>query len=212
MPALLRCAAGLIAFLLLSSTSVTDPAIAITSSLLVRKQDAVVLPAFAARVSEYARLHREIAGTLPAIQPTADMRALQRTLDALRARIKSARRGANQGDIITAEVAAWLRARIATCPSCGKWEALVAGCGDEDDMPPSPAPPRINGALPPVACHFVPPQLLSVLPPLPRELMYRIVGQTLVLWDYDADLIVDVLSDPLATHTPVQAAPPGDRR
>ena len=45
---------------------------------------------------------------------------------------------------------------------------------------------------------FVPPQLLSALPPIPGELQYRIVGHALVLWDHHADLIVDVLPDAFA--------------
>ena len=40
---------------------------------------------------------------------------------------------------------------------------------------------------------FVPPQLLATLPLLPPELQYRIIGNTLVLWDHHANLIVDFL-------------------
>jgi hypothetical protein len=35
--------------------------------------------------------------------------------------------------------------------------------------------------------------MLAVLPPLPAELQYRIVGRSLVLWDFHADLIVDIM-------------------
>ena len=40
-----------------------------------------------------------------------------------------------------------------------------------------------------------PPTLLERLPPLPSELQYRIVGQTLVLYDVSSDLIVDLLPE-----------------
>ena len=40
---------------------------------------------------------------------------------------------------------------------------------------------------------YVPPQLLAALPRLPAELQYRIIGNSLVLWDHHANLIVDFL-------------------
>ena len=41
----------------------------------------------------------------------------------------------------------------------------------------------------------MPPSLLAVLPPLPRELEYRIVGRYLVLRDVDASLVLDYIAD-----------------
>jgi hypothetical protein len=38
-----------------------------------------------------------------------------------------------------------------------------------------------------------PPTLLMSLPPLPKELQYRIVGSTLVLYDMSSGLIVDFI-------------------
>jgi hypothetical protein len=40
---------------------------------------------------------------------------------------------------------------------------------------------------------FVPPQMLAVLPLLPAELQYRMIGNAVVLWDHHANLIVDFL-------------------
>ena len=37
--------------------------------------------------------------------------------------------------------------------------------------------------------------LLERLPLLPRPIQYRLVDHALVLWDGDADLIIDVLPD-----------------
>lgn len=41
------------------------------------------------------------------------------------------------------------------------------------------------------------PALLKALPPLPRELEYRLVGNQLVLIDLHADLVVDTLDHAL---------------
>ena len=41
----------------------------------------------------------------------------------------------------------------------------------------------------------MPPSLLAVLPTLPKELEYRIIGKYLILRDVDAALILDVIPD-----------------
>jgi hypothetical protein len=53
----------------------------------------------------------------------------------------------------------------------------------------------VNERWPGTALTTMPPDLLAILPPLPRELEYRFVHRDLVLWDVRADLIVDVLRD-----------------
>jgi hypothetical protein len=45
-----------------------------------------------------------------------------------------------------------------------------------------------------------PPTLLANLPRLPGELEYRIVGQTLVLYDVSSDLIADLLPNAISNH------------
>jgi hypothetical protein len=54
-----------------------------------------------------------------------------------------------------------------------------------------------------VARHLceVPVLVLEQLPLLPKEIDYRLIGQTLVLWDVDADLIVDVVPDAIPGPT-----------
>jgi hypothetical protein len=64
-----------------------------------------------------------------------------------------------------------------------------------EDNPGPALPLRINGLYPdavPVAT--VPSQVLKTLPPLPEELEYRFVGNSLILLDRQARLIVDYLS------------------
>jgi len=39
----------------------------------------------------------------------------------------------------------------------------------------------------------MPPSLLKVLPPLPKELEYRILGRYLIVRDVDASLILDYI-------------------
>ena len=53
--------------------------------------------------------------------------------------------------------------------------------------------PRVHDACPDWATHEMPVILLQRLPPLPEELDYRLIDHDLLLWDADANLIVDVL-------------------
>jgi hypothetical protein len=52
----------------------------------------------------------------------------------------------------------------------------------------------------PVAMEWlvsVPSPALEHLPPLPGGIAYRLVGTALVLWDEDAEIVIDVLPDAL---------------
>ena len=49
----------------------------------------------------------------------------------------------------------------------------------------------------PVLLIPLPPPLTMHLPPLPRAIDYRLVGASLVLWDVDAEIVIDVLPDAL---------------
>jgi hypothetical protein len=56
--------------------------------------------------------------------------------------------------------------------------------------------PRVNGAYPESAPYsMVSPNVLCNFPELPEELQYRFWGRDLLLWDYHANVIVDVLPD-----------------
>jgi len=75
----------------------------------------------------------------------------------------------------------------------GKLAAVLAGI--DDDGAASPAP-GVHVRLPAAAqLATMPPSLLAVLPPLPRELEYRIVGRYLVLRDVDASLVLDYIAN-----------------
>ena len=60
---------------------------------------------------------------------------------------------------------------------------------------------RVNGTFPWVLATAMFPCVIAALPPLPPELQYRIVGDTLVLIDVHASLIVDLLPHALVETT-----------
>ena len=149
--------------------------------------------AFETRVADYAALHRFLEAPLPPLRPTTNMAEVWARVDRLARLLIAARRDAQQGDIITPDVAAMLRRRIATCLPPEDWEDILAEMAqDEDGVIVPSAPLTVNMRWPEgLPYSFVPPQLLYVLPPLPPELQYRIIGRSLVLWDHHANLIVD---------------------
>ena len=167
-------------------------------------QELVAIQGFHGRVAEYVALHRHEAEGIPEVQVTHDIALVHQAVKALGLRIRTARAGAQQGDIITPDVARVFRRRIAGCLTPAQWAALFAAAAEEaEEEGLAPAPPlRVNMDWPEqVPFEFVPPQLLQALPRLPPELQFRIIGRALVLWDVHANLIVDVLPAAFAGTT-----------
>lgn len=159
-------------------------------------QDIVVTQAFEARINEYVALHRLLEGPLPPLRLTRDISKVQASMRELALRIRLTRRNAQQGDLLAPEVARMFRRYIVACLPPEQWAAVLAdNAEEEEDVRLGPPPALyVNMEWPEQALFgFVPPQLLARLPQLPAELQYRIIGDTLVLWDHHANIIVDFL-------------------
>ena len=162
------------------------------------EQDVQAVRDFDARVLEYVALHRLLEGPAPQLHVSTEMRTVRAAMDALAQRIQTARQDSHQGDIFTADIAVVVRKRIAACLTPEEWQRILS---EQDETAPAAIPPlRVNARWPPLMPFgFVPPQLLAVLPLLPPELQYRIIGRSLVLWDHHADLIVDFMPGAFTT-------------
>jgi hypothetical protein len=171
------------AFLLLAAMTVPLPA------LMQTGPDAAAIAELSSHVDAYVALHRQLEGPVPTIRSSDDADEVRRAVEALGARIRSARRDARPGAIFTPSVSAFIRARIDS--GCGgDLDAVHEAAHDE--VPPMPRA-VVNGHWPGPAMTFMPPRVLCQLPPLPEELEYRFVNRDLVLWDAHADVVVDVL-------------------
>jgi hypothetical protein len=166
-------------------------------------QDLVAAQAFEDRVAQYVTLHRLLEGPLPPLRMARDMTRNQASMKALALRIQLARARAQQGDIITADAARLFKRSIDSALTRTQWEAIFDEMAmDEEGIPVTPPVLRVDMEWPEqVPFDFVPPQLLRVLPPLPAELQYRIIGRALVLWDHHANLIVDFLPGAFVSGT-----------
>ena len=114
--------------------------------------------------------------------------------DALAGAIERARQGAQVGTIFSEPVATLIKRRIADAV---RTENLVPVLADIDDEGKPTLAPKVHLRLPVSAqMATMPPSVLNVLPVVPKELEYRILGRYLILRDVDASLILDYI--PLA--------------
>ena len=155
---------------------------------------AAALRVFQERITAYAALHRRVAAGVPALGPSESIRSILRARAALASGIRAARPDAREGDIFTPAAADAVRGLIAKALTGVDSEAFLRDLYEEQDVLPGYRP-RVHDTYPEWATHEVPMVLLERLPLLPKPIQYRLVDHALVLWDADADLIIDVLPD-----------------
>ena len=155
-------------------------------------KDGARVAKFQKGVQEYVALHRRLEGPLPTLEVSDDPKEIQASIDALAMEIRAARVTARQGDIFTDEIARLFRRLIQETLTRGETRNLLAAIAEENPRPLARA--RMNGSYPAgTSLSWMSPKLLSVFPELPEELQYRFVNRDLILWDYHANLIVDVV-------------------
>ncbi len=152
---------------------------------------AAVEKQFDHRVEAYLTLHRRVDAKIGTLSKTADPAAITKRQRALGEAIREARAEARQGDIFTPDVATLIRRLIARD---------LARRGPVDRRAFIVSQPQVavhvNDFYPAtVPLGTVPPALLRTLPHLPQPLQYRFIGNSLILFDVDPNLVVDVLPD-----------------
>ncbi len=145
---------------------------------------------FSERVQKYIKLHKRMEASLPSLKPTNDSASIEEHQKALAKQIYDARREAKQGDIFTPDVTAEFR-QILSDVFHGP-EAVLARSTIKQGEPVKAVSLQVNSTYPDgVPVTTVPPSLLQKLPPLPKEVEYRIIDRFLALLDVRANLIVD---------------------
>jgi hypothetical protein len=169
-----------------------DPSQAAASS----STDQPVIKEFDQRVHQYLDTRKKADSDSP--PQTADPARLTQYRDKLRSSVIAARSDAKQGDIFTPEVAAYFKRQIATTLRGPHGSRIRSSLKRAE--PVHGVPLKINGAYPAkIPLQSTPASLLINLPPLPKELEYRIADRALVLRDKDANLIVDYIPDAIAS-------------
>jgi hypothetical protein len=151
---------------------------------------------FAKKLGEYQKLRKKIAGSAPTNVKSAAPETVKGTQVLLAQKIKSARSGAKQGEFFDPVIAHEFRRVLAATVEGDDGGKILASLHDAQKESPSPL--GVNQSFPQgSAVPTTPPGLLLNMPPLPKELEYRIIGRQLVLRDADANLILDYLPNAL---------------
>lgn len=160
-------------------------------------EHAAALAEFQKRANAYLDLRSSLAGKLRPLSTTNDSAELATRQEALGKALAENRKGAKQGDVIPAEVSAFIGKAIAADfakRDAASRRALLAEV-------PGARLPAINRIYPSQdALPTVPPLLLKELPRLPDNLQYRFFGRHVVLLDGDTQLIVDYIPNVLPPH------------
>jgi hypothetical protein len=154
-----------------------------------QKADSSAVKEFQDRIDSYlsAKKKQDIANK-PTDSPGKLAQEKQQTAE----KTQEARPEAQRGDIFTPAVAAYFKQQIENTlrgPEGGKVRASLRHA---EPLPNVQL--RVNAKYPRnLPLQSTPPTLLMNLPPLPKELQYRIVGSTLVLYDMSSGLVVDFI-------------------
>jgi len=153
------------------------------------------LQLFDQRIAAYAQLHARIHAAVPWV-PTDDTSVLVRRRADLGAAIRAERADAKQGEMFDAATAAALRDIVADVLRGVDVERLLVDLYEDCETPVGYRP-LVNASYPDWATHQMPVALLMALPALPTGIQYRLIDHDLLMWDVDADVIIDVLPDAL---------------
>ena len=157
---------------------------------------------FVAATRDYAWMHRRIESAIGPLEINADIHRIDRAVVQLAAAVRVERANARLGDLFTPALAHELRVRIADALAAHEFTAAdVRAAEAADGTDPSLVTLSVNGPFPWIYASGMFPCVLEALPALPPELQYRIVGDTLVLVDVHASLIVDLLPSALQWET-----------
>ncbi len=154
--------------------------------------DSLVISGYEKQVAEYMKLHKKEEAGLPALKATGSPHQINEHQRLLAAKIHDARLQAKQGAVFDPDVSRLFKQLIGQAYRAANPSKVTASL--RHDEPVSDVHLQVNAAYPEnVPLQTTPPSILLNLPPLPSELEYRIVGQTLVLRDRGANLIVDYI-------------------
>lgn len=146
---------------------------------------------FQTKVEAYAVVHREAEKQVGPLKPGSTAAKIGRHQRELAKAIRRLRRNAAQGDIFTPRIAAEIRSLTGAAVSGPRGARVEKSLRRAE---PVQFHVVVNRSYPSgTPLQSVPPTLLLYLPELQSELEYRIVGDTLILRDTAANLVVDFM-------------------
>ncbi len=163
-----------------------------TPSVAESADEQAAVTAFQDAVAEYVKLRIRLREEIPPLAPTPSSAEINAVSDALARAVQRARRTAKRGDFFTAALTRLIQKRLRQSLTNADRARLL---NPEEDPRPMWATPKVHARFPAGdVLATTPPAALQQLPPLPAGLEYRFVGNTLILRDSDAALILDFLA------------------
>jgi len=150
---------------------------------------------FQKRVKEYVRLRERLEGKLPHLSDAAKPEEIEAHKKAFEDIVRKARADAKAGDILSSDIATYIRNTIRTEFKGTDRKELRETILEADTKG---VPLRVNYPYPDTKeLSQVPPTLLLKLPQLPKQVKYRFVRRHLLLVDRENDLIIDHMMNAL---------------
>lgn len=160
-------------------------------------QNSAVLKDFNHRIAGYMKIHGVALAEGEGLKPTPSKEEIDRRGRALASHIRAQRREAVPGNIFTADIAREFRRLIALAFQGPNGALIEKSLRDAPTVLPQVLL-RVNGGYPDgMPQQSTPPSLLQNLPLLPNDLEYRVLGRNLIIYDVDANLVVDFLAGAL---------------
>ena len=153
--------------------------------------NAQVFADFAKRVGDYVTLRNRLADSVGPLDPKMSQNEITSRSTKLASAIMAARQGAKPGDIFTPEVATIMASVIKEEYSRRPWRILETRGDAQEELPAFV--PHVNTNYPTGVLATFPASLLPLLPKLPKEVEYRIVGTYMILRDIEGNVIVDLM-------------------
>ncbi|HLK64802.1 MAG TPA: hypothetical protein VKU19_15260 [Bryobacteraceae bacterium] len=168
-------------------------------SMLLTEQDKVnpgaqTLQDFSKRVADYVKIHEAARARTSDPKPSNSPEVVKHHEHSLSREIGEMRGEVAQGNIFTPEIAKEFRRLLAITMQSPDAKHIRESLRHAEPLRNHPL--RVNGEYPDgLPLQSIPPSLLLNLPPLPKEVEYRIVGNDLILRDVGANLIVDFIEN-----------------
>jgi hypothetical protein len=161
--------------------------------------DSAIVKDFDKRIQDYLKMRQPLVKEVPKLKPTTTSEDIGSHQKALSEGLRDARQTAQQGDIFTPEIATEFRRSITQTMASSNASHIRKSLTHAE---PVALTLHVNDRYPAkVPLQSTPPSLLMSLPKLPKELDYRLVGNTLVLRDCDANIVVDLIPNAIVTKT-----------
>ena len=171
----------------------------------------VAFAGFIHAIERYETLKKRLQTEVAPPRVTRDAAEILSRSTALALALQRARPKARQGEFFDEASSRAVKQRFETALTAFDVKLFLA---DLRDDPTDDRLPRIHLRYPASgSMATMPANLLQVLPELPPDLEYRLVGRSLILRDVDAALILDYLAEgvPLSGSDVAAAAPPHRR-